>query len=333
MVKTKFDHLTFVVKDKEKTISFFENVLGFKPLLSFEIGGGMACAFNIGDTLPVLLVGWAPADGKGMFPDFLNKQGSGLHHIGFQVDSLDNFKKVMEDHGIKIPKWEAEGDKAVRDEVLIGTRYAPTVLQMMQLKRPPTNPDEWNAIEREYMLGAVLKDEAVKAVRPLEAKIAGVDHVTFAVKDREKTCSFFEDVIGGKYLFTLKGEDSLTSCFSFGDVLPVFCFAWAPVEGKGMVSGFLNKQGPGLHHLGFQVDSLANLKKIMKEHGVEDCRCEKGGDAAAKDEIVIGPEYASTVLRINQHKPGLTKLAEWVQREKDYHRGNILEEHWKKISL
>ena len=158
MVQTRVDHMTFVVKDPEKTKSFFENVLCCKRLLSLNIGGGIAHTFNIGDKLPVLGFASAPAEGEGMFPDFVRKKGSGLHHMGFQVDNLDNFKKIMIDHGIKIPEWELEGDEAVRNEVLIGPVYASTVLQVIQYKQELTKLEEWAQTQKNYHKGNMLEE-------------------------------------------------------------------------------------------------------------------------------------------------------------------------------
>ena len=93
----------------------------------------------------------APLDGESFFADFLRKKGEDLHHMGFSVDNLDAFKAGMAANGIKIPQWELEGDPTIRDEVLIGTKHAPTVFQIIQwANKPPSSVDEWMALEEKY---------------------------------------------------------------------------------------------------------------------------------------------------------------------------------------
>jgi catechol 2,3-dioxygenase-like lactoylglutathione lyase family enzyme len=333
MVKTRVDHLTFAVRDGEKTWSFVENVLGGRRLFILDMGGGTAVVFNIGDKLPVLVFFWAPTEGEGMFPDFLRNKGEGLHHMGFQVDNLNNFKQTMVAYGIKIPQWELEGNQTIRDEVLIGTRHAPAVLQMLKFKRNPTNVQEWDAIEREYTPDKIRETEEVKDLKPQEAKIIGVDHITFAVKDREKTFSLVEDVLGGKYLFTIKMEDTLVSSFSFGDELPVFGFTWAPMEGEGVIADYLKKKGEGLHHIGLQVDNLDRFKRVLETNGIEILQRKLNGDMTVRNQVHIDTRYMPTGLQVIQYKQALTKVGEWVQVQKDLYKGKISEESWKEVML
>ncbi len=145
------DHICFVVKDLERTISFVEKVLGGKHLSSQSRGEEASSAlYDIGGIVFNFVT--APMDGKGFFAEFLRNKGEGLHHIGLSVDDLDSFKEVMSANGIKIPQWELEGNQAIRDEVLIGTKHAPTVLQILcWAGGPPASTKEWINLEKKYM--------------------------------------------------------------------------------------------------------------------------------------------------------------------------------------
>ena len=84
--------------------------------------------------------------------EFLRKRGDGFHHLALEVDDLEGIIKSMADNGINVPQWEINGDKAVRSEVLIGTRYAPTVLQLIKWEGEPAQTvEEWVLREKRFM--------------------------------------------------------------------------------------------------------------------------------------------------------------------------------------
>ena len=145
------DHICFAVKDLDRTVPLIKNVLGGKHLATQSRGEESSqVLFDIGGIIFNFVT--APMDGKGFFAEFLRSKGEGLHHIGLTVDDLDDFKQVMAANGIKIPPWELEGDQAVRDEVLIGTKHAPTVLQIIAWAGgPPASIEEWMELEDKYV--------------------------------------------------------------------------------------------------------------------------------------------------------------------------------------
>lgn len=147
------DHVCFAVKDRAKTVEFVENILGCRVLASGSRGGETSQTFmDIGGHIFNFVT--APIGGTSFFADFLRKRGEALHHIGFSVDSLGTFKEGMAANGIQIPKWELEGDPEIRDEVLIGTKHIPTVLQIIQwMNAPPSSVEEWMALEEQYTAG------------------------------------------------------------------------------------------------------------------------------------------------------------------------------------
>ncbi|MBA7709050.1 hypothetical protein ES703_117957 [subsurface metagenome] len=156
------DHITFAVRDLERTLSFVEKVLGGKYL--FEIRreeGRILAIYQIGDK--IIAFATEPIEGKGFMAQFLRQRGEGLHHIALSVDDLDDFKQVMLANGIKIPHWELEGHQGILDEVLIGTRHAPTVLEIIGWKgSPPASTEEWVARYREYVGEELIRDRRDK---------------------------------------------------------------------------------------------------------------------------------------------------------------------------
>jgi methylmalonyl-CoA epimerase len=147
----RVDHIAFAVKDLKRTIRFVEDVLGGRYLFEFSLSKTISVAFvQIGETIVSLEC--EPMDGDGFVAKFLQKKGEGLHHIGLQVDDIDSFKEIMTANGIPVPPWDLEGDETQREEVLIGTKYFSTVLQIVDWKgNPPTTPQEWVDREKEFL--------------------------------------------------------------------------------------------------------------------------------------------------------------------------------------
>ena len=147
----RIDHISFAVRDLRRTIKFLEDVLGGKYLFEFGLTKTITVAFaQLGES--ILSLECEDMDGEGFVAKFLRKKGEGLHHIGLQVDDIDAFKKTMADNGIPVPPWNLEGDKSKREEVLIGTRFFSTVLQIVDWKgNPPTTPQEWVDREKEFL--------------------------------------------------------------------------------------------------------------------------------------------------------------------------------------
>jgi len=147
-------HLAFAVKDIERAISFMEKVLGAKKVDDYSHEHMRTVIMQIGDSLPMISLLWEPPDCGGFVADFLNKHGDGLHHMGLQIEDRDKFAEQMKANGIPVPSWKQEGNPELRPEVLIGTRYFPTVLQMMDRKgNKASTPKQWMAEQKKYMKG------------------------------------------------------------------------------------------------------------------------------------------------------------------------------------
>ena len=147
----RVDHIAFAVKDLKRTIRFVEDVLGGKYLFEFGLSKTITVAFvQLGETIVSLEC--ESMDGDGFVARFLQKKGEGLQHIGLQVDDIDSFKEIMTANGISVPPWDLEGDKTKREEVLIGTKYFSTILQIVDWKgNPPRTPQEWVDREKEFL--------------------------------------------------------------------------------------------------------------------------------------------------------------------------------------
>lgn len=150
----RVDHIAFAVKDPDRIISFMEKVLGAKKVDDYNHEHMRTVVMQIGESLPMINVLWEPPDCGGFVADFLNKRGDGLHHIGIQIEDRDRFVEQMRANGLEAPPWKQEGNPELRPEVLIGTRYFPTVLQFMDHRGTEVStPEQWVAEQKKYMEG------------------------------------------------------------------------------------------------------------------------------------------------------------------------------------
>ncbi len=85
--------------------------------------------------------------------------------------------------------------------------------------------------------------------------IVALDHIAIAVPDLEKAIKRFLEDFGLTYSGTEDVESAKTSTAFFP--LPETSIELIyPLRGEGPVAGFLEKKGPGLHHLCFRSDDI-----------------------------------------------------------------------------
>lgn len=100
------------------------------------------------------------------------------------------------------------------------------------------------------------------------SKVLRIDHVAMVVEDLEATLSFWRDGLGLE-LTHIEAVPAEKSQVAF---LPVGASELELVEPTGDNSGlkrYLEKRGPGMHHLCLEVDDIEGMLKHLKEKGVQ----------------------------------------------------------------
>jgi methylmalonyl-CoA/ethylmalonyl-CoA epimerase len=106
------EHIGIAVKNLEKAISFYENILGLKCYNIETIPDKkVRTAFlMVGDTKIELL---ESTDPDGPIGRFIEKRGEGIHHIAFAVENIDESLGHAADSGVQLidtsPRKGAEG--------------------------------------------------------------------------------------------------------------------------------------------------------------------------------------------------------------------------------
>jgi len=84
----KIEHLGFAVGDATKAVGTFERLLGKIPDKSEEVASEKVRThfFSVDDTKVELLESLDPS---GVISKFIEKRGSGMHHVAFLTDDLE----------------------------------------------------------------------------------------------------------------------------------------------------------------------------------------------------------------------------------------------------
>ncbi len=95
--------------------------------------------------------------------------------------------------------------------------------------------------------------------------IDGIDHISIAVKDVEEAAKFLEKGFGLKIEHTEEIAEQGVKV-AFVDIGGVSVELVQPLDENSVLNKFIEKRGPGLHHIAFKVDNIsAALNKLEKD--------------------------------------------------------------------
>lgn len=112
MAPTHIEHIGIAVKNLQKSIAYYEKVLGLSCYAIEEVPSQhvKTAFFKVGDTKLELLESTSP---EGPIAKFIAKKGEGIHHIAFAVKELKARLEEVAQKGIqlidKTPRPGAEG--------------------------------------------------------------------------------------------------------------------------------------------------------------------------------------------------------------------------------
>ena len=110
-------------------------------------------------------------------------------------------------------------------------------------------------------------------------KPSHIEHIGIAVKSLEETIPFYEDVLGLKCHKIEEVPDQMvkTAFFHLGQVKIELL---EPTSPQSPIAKFIEKRGPGLHHIALAVKDVDSDLEEMKHKGVRliDERSRKGAE-------------------------------------------------------
>jgi catechol 2,3-dioxygenase-like lactoylglutathione lyase family enzyme len=139
------------------------------------------------------------------------------------------------------------------------------------------------------------------------ARILGINHVAFAVKDLEDAIQRAVEVLGGEVIirFESTAQHYIGVCIGLGDDIISFLQA---TDESSFVSKHIEARGMGVQHLGLSIEDLEGYVETLERRGV---RVDKAG---MKDEnfkeALLGPRTGNgVVLQLMEWKDGPMDLS------------------------
>lgn len=112
MKLTHIEHIGIAVESLEKAIPYYEEILGLKCYAIEEVKDQKVktAFFMIGQTKIELL---ESTDPEGPIGKFIEKKGTGIHHLAFAVENIEGALTELDQKGVqlidKTPRMGAEG--------------------------------------------------------------------------------------------------------------------------------------------------------------------------------------------------------------------------------
>ncbi len=95
----KIDHLGIAVKNVEKTLALYSDILGLEVEDRFEHSDMRGAFVRVGDVEIELL---ESSDPNNPIARHIEKRGEGFHHIAFKVADVKEEMKALQEKGIKL---------------------------------------------------------------------------------------------------------------------------------------------------------------------------------------------------------------------------------------
>lgn len=94
-----------------------------------------------------------------------------------------------------------------------------------------------------------------------------IDHLGIAVRSIEETSRFYRDVLGLKCtgIEEVSGQKVRVAFFLIGQVRIELL---EPTAADSPIAKFLEKKGPGIHHVAYRVDDISASLEALKKSGV-----------------------------------------------------------------
>jgi len=129
----RIDHVAIAVRDADQATQQYVNLLNAvhirTEILREKAGTVKVSYMQIGENVLSLVESLEP---DGFINQHIAKHGEGLHHMGLEVDNLNEFIQEVEGKGFKIPLRDEFSN---RSEVVLRPRDAAgVVLQILQWK-------------------------------------------------------------------------------------------------------------------------------------------------------------------------------------------------------
>lgn len=127
------------------------------------------------------------------------------------------------------------------------------------------------------------------------AKIKRIDHIAIVVDEMENSLAFWRDALGMELLGVREAPAEMAQIAFLpagGSEIELV----RPTTGDSGLAKYLEKRGPGMHHVCLEVDDIAGMLSQLKEKGIQLINEEPRASADGKKYAFIHPKSANGVL-------------------------------------
>lgn len=126
-------------------------------------------------------------------------------------------------------------------------------------------------------------------------KIKRIDHIAILVDEMDKTLQFWSGALGMQvsHIQDIPAEAAQIAFLPIGDSEIELV---QPTTGDSGLAKFLEKRGPGMHHVCLEVDDIDGMLVQLKESGIQLINEQPRTGADGKKYAFIHPKSANGVL-------------------------------------
>jgi len=290
----EIQQVCIVVKDLQKTIEAYWNILGIGPWAIFEFGssripdlkyyGKPAYGKYRGALAQVGLLElelFETIEGASVYQDWIDEYGEGLHHLKFVPDDVAGTEKILNAAGF--PSILG-GHSGAYQFAYFDIKPLRCIWEISTRGRRDGSPQ-----------GAIFYPENPEEKSPAKVKVTDIKQVGIAVKDVIRTAENYWNILGiGPWEIRDWGTHALYDRTYHGKP------AWAreriahaylgdlelelvqPVEGDSIYQDWIEEYGEGINHLKFLCDDIDEVSRLLTEQGFPSIQSGHFGDPKEK---------------------------------------------------
>lgn len=127
------------------------------------------------------------------------------------------------------------------------------------------------------------------------AKIKRIDHIAIVVDELDNSLAFWRDALGME-LYGVRDVPAEMAQIAFLPAGESEIELVRPTTGDSGLAKYLEKRGPGMHHVCLEVDDIAGMLAQLKGKGIQLINEEPRLSADGKKYAFIHPKSANGVL-------------------------------------
>ncbi len=292
---THIEHVAMGVEDVDRQAEIFEGLFGFQRVDTWETDTERGILFAVADSPVRWGVVQPTSDGSALQAFLDSPRGPGVHHVTLAVDDLHATRKELQALGVR------PSTRSTDDELIVSASGAGEGVEMRFASARPRNEVEASAAEDS--LGIVT-----------------LDHVCTAYPDRDALSQHYARLLGARQVW--RTPDGAWP--DFGDCileLPGQEMPWEviqPVGDESFITTFLERRGPSVHHVAFEVADFDAAKRACEAREVPTFdEHDDSTDGARWRDLFIHPKFTGGLLTqlFWEEQPGVWERSDKVRPE------------------